>query len=231
MDVLHGDGLPSPCVVDQKLRVHTELPVEGLLVCLRDPAHGADPETLKPGSRPFPDAPEIRERLVIPERLAVGFLVQYPDEIVCVLGCDVQRDLGQIQVRTDPAGGTHPDASGHLVHQEQRHLFRRLPVPLQIARNVQKGLVDGIDVDVLRGDVSDIDAVDLRRVIDVLLHPWRRHDVIDPLGDLEDAAAVAHAQRLHGRRDRQTDGLFRARRIRHDQIRGHGIQAPFDTLD
>ena len=50
------------------------------------------------------------------------------------------------------------------------------------------------------------------------------------LHDLEQAGAAGDAEGFQARGDREADGLFRAGRIRHHEIRRQGVHVPVDTV-
>lgn len=58
-------------------------------------------------------------------------------------------------------------------------------VEVQIGRHVDKAFVDGVDVHVLWAHVFQIDAVDLRRHLHVVLHARYGLNVVDAIGNLE----------------------------------------------
>ena len=84
---------------------------------------------------------------------------------------------------------------------------------------------------VLRTDVFQIDAVDLRRYLHVVLHARHGLDVVDAIGNLEQAAAIMDAEVLHGLRDGEADGRASARFVGNDQVGGERIEPTVDALD
>ena len=54
--------------------------------------------------------------------------------------------------------------------------------------------------------------------------------MVDSLGNLEHAAAVADPQCLHGGRDSQADGLLGAGEVGDHEACGHGVEATVDAL-
>ena len=141
LDVLHAHGLYAEGMVDQNLRVDAECFVERIVidhgspgdVVHREQAHGREPAGAAAG-----DHPEVRDRPVVPEELAVAVLVQDPDKVRGMFGGDVQRDLGQIQIRPDPAGGADPCAVQDGVHDLDSQLLRRHLIHVQIVGHVDK---------------------------------------------------------------------------------------------
>ena len=64
----------------------------------------------------LPDSPEIRQGLVVPQGFPVCLLIQITDAILCMLGRDVQRNLCQIQVGPDTAGGGNTELLPYIRH-------------------------------------------------------------------------------------------------------------------
>ena len=56
---------------------------------------------------------------VFPER----FRIQVSDMVGDFLGRDIQRNLGQEQVRADAGGGAYTCLGPHSIHQHYRHFF------------------------------------------------------------------------------------------------------------
>ena len=54
------------------------------------------------------DLPEILQRQIIQNRLPIALLIQHADEILRVLCGDIQRDLCQIKIGANTAGGRQP---------------------------------------------------------------------------------------------------------------------------
>ena len=167
---------------------------------------------------------------MVPERGLVALLVELAEEVWAVLGRDVERDLGEVEVGPDAAACGDARAGEDVGTDALAQLARRAPVEREVVGDVHEHLVDGVHVDVLRCEVGEVDAVDIRRTLDVERHARRGHDVVDVGWDLEDAAAVAHTERLHGGRDGKADGLVAALGIGHHEPRGHGVEAALDAL-
>ena len=86
-------------------------------------------------------------------------------------------------------------------------------------------------MDVLRAYVLQVDTVDLRRYLHIVLHARYGFDVVDAVGNFEQAAAVMDAEVLHRLRDGQADCRAAARLVGHDQVGGKRIEPTVDTLD
>lgn len=86
-------------------------------------------------------------------------------------------------------------------------------------------------MDILRAYVLQVDAVDMRRYLHIVLHARYSFDVVDAVGNFEQAAAVMDAEVLHRLRDGQADRRAAARLVGHDQVGGKRIEPTVDTLD
>ena len=87
-----------------------------------------------------------------------------------------------------------------------------------------------IDEDVVLAEIVKIDAVKFSGVVQIQLHPRRRHDVAEARRNLEDATAIAHAFRLERRRYRKADGFATAFGIRDHEVGRHRIEPAHDAL-
>ena len=52
-------------------------------------------------------------------------------------------------------------------------------VGIQVVRHVHEHLVDGVDYDVLRRDILEVDLIDAGAVLHVVRHPRRRDDEVN----------------------------------------------------
>ena len=86
-------------------------------------------------------------------------------------------------------------------------------------------------MNVLRAHVFQIDTVDFRRHLHVVLHARYGLDVVDAVGNLEQAAAVVYPEVLHGLRDGEADGRAPARFVGNDQVGGERVEPAVDALD
>ena len=154
LDIRHGHALPSPGMIDQKLRVHTEHLIERVLVRLRHILHGQKPQASQTVHRTPPDPPEIRQRPVLPQGLTVQLLGQKADMILRMLCRNVQRHLCQIQVRPDPRRRRYSGLPLHILHDRHSKLPGGHSIHAQVIRHIQKGFVNGIDMDVLLRHIS-----------------------------------------------------------------------------
>ena len=168
---------------------------------------------------------------MVPDLLFEKALVEVSDALGAVLCRDVERDLGEKEVGSDAGRGKDAGLGADGVHEGARELARGLLVELEVGRGVDKALVDGVHVHVFGAHVAQVDTVDLGRDLHVAAHAGFEGSVGEPRGDLEHAAAVAHARRLHGGADREADGFLGAVEVRHDHAGGKGVEAVIDALD
>ena len=95
-----------------------------------------------------------------------------------VLRHNVHSDLAEIEIAANARRGC--DARG--VQDVRDHNLCQLTgghaVSLQIVRHIHHHLVDGIDMDVLRGDVFQVYVVDLGADLNVFCHPRRGNEII-----------------------------------------------------
>ncbi len=118
LDIRHGHRLDAPGVVDQDLTVDAELLVKPVLAAdalLRDFAHREHVVFIQAPGLAGTDLPEIGQGRVVPEQIAVGVFVELGDAHAVtvgpgLLGNDIHRDLGQVEVCADAHGGG--DAGG-----------------------------------------------------------------------------------------------------------------------
>ena len=96
-------------------------------------------------------------------------------------------------------------------------------------------------MDVLGGEVVEVDAVNLRRHLQVTGHPWHGGDVVhrpacqifdfcQPLFHFKEPGPPRYSQGLQGGTHRQADGAVRAALVRHHQVGGEGVKAAVHAL-
>ena len=86
-------------------------------------------------------------------------------------------------------------------------------------------------MNVLRAHVFQIDAVDVRRYLHIVLHARHGLDVVDSVGNLEQATAVVDSEVLHGLCDGEADGRAPARFVGNDQARRERVEPAVNALD
>ena len=86
-------------------------------------------------------------------------------------------------------------------------------------------------MDVVGAYIAQVDAIDARRHLHIAPHARHGLDVLDPARDLEDAAAVAHAERFHGRRYGEADGRIAARGVGYHELGEERVEPSVDAFD
>ena len=252
-------------MVYQQFRIDPEQLIQQVLTLngtAGDVAHCQDAVGRQPCGNSTAHAPEVRKRCMFPQQTAVSHLVQFRDAHAVLigrhfLGYNVHRYLAEIKVRANASGGGDACLGQHLPDDFHGQLVSRHPVILQVGCHVHKNLVDGIDMDVLRGDVAEIYFINACAVLDVMRHAWLCHQIVHgqlpvcvqflfrvrfpgasplpvhlthPLHHLEQPWPAADSIAFQRRRYGQTDGLFRPRRVGHDQARVERVKSPFHTF-
>ena len=190
-----------------------------------------------------------------PEQYAVGHFIELRNSYTVLIWrsflCDdIHGDLGKIKVCPDSrcsgdAGFIQyiPDHSHcQVVRRAHVSLFRFPAVQIHIVCCLDKNLIDGIDVNILCGDVFEVYRIDLSRDFLIQCHLWLCHDVTDfcvmlrfikpdCLLCLKKAGPAGNADGFKGRTDGQTDRLVSSAFIRHQKIECQRIFAAFNTFD
>ena len=184
--IRHRTRLISPCMINQQLGVDTEQMIQQLFVFQRRPrhiAHGTDAAALQLSCDTGADAPEVRQRAVIPEQPPVAHLVTGGDPHTGavrrnMLGHDVHRHLREIHIRADPGrgrdAGCFQDLTDHSLRQRPRIRSERA----KIRRQLDENFIDRIGKNILRCHEFQIGAVNIRAVFHIQLHSRRCRDVV-----------------------------------------------------
>ena len=119
----------------------------------------------------------------------------------------------------------------NLIHQHLRQSLCVIVIGSEVVRGIDKSLIDGIHMDVIRREILEINSVDIRRIVDVQLHSGKSGFVLNMLWYLVQTAAVLHALRFHPGTNGKTEGTIASGYIRHDQICLKWIQTTLGTFD
>ena len=98
---------------------------------------------------------------MIPQRLPVFLFVQYADTVLLMLGRDIQCDLGQVQVRADSRGGRNMAATFKFPHYELHKRDGIHAVQFQILRHINERFIDGVNMNILRGEIFQVQRIDI----------------------------------------------------------------------
>ena len=91
---------------------------------------------------------------------------------------NVHGYFGKIQIRPDSGGGRNAGIFQNVQNDLHGELFRSQAVEIQVICGVDEHLVDGVGVDVLRGDVFEINIVNGRAGLHIKRHLRGRDDVV-----------------------------------------------------
>ena len=228
--------LLPPGVVDEQLGIDPEEGIEHFLIAqghAGDIPHGEHVVGIEPAGGAGGHHPEVRDRHMRPEQAAVALFVELGNAHPVPVrrgffGDNVHGHLGQVKIGPNADRGR--DAGGFQDIADERHgqIVRGAVIEVQVGCGVDKALIDGIDVDVLLGNIAQIDTVDFGRCVQIELHARRGNDVFDVraaarLG-LPDGAPGRHADGLEGGGYGQTDGLVGAAFIGDEQTGPERVQ-------
>ena len=91
----------------------------------------------------------------------------------------IHSDLAKIKVCADPRGCGDPRCAQHIKDHGSSQFPRRHVIRSKVAGGVDHHLINGVDMDVLWGDVFEVDIVDLGADLDILCHPGRCYDIVN----------------------------------------------------
>ena len=241
---LHGlDGarLPAPGMVYQQFGIDAKEPVEQFLIMNR---HARNlPHRFHAMQRQFvgntlAHPPELGDGSIVPQLAPIRHLVEFGNTHAVLISRhllrhNIHRHLAEIHIGADASRSRDARLFQHVAYHRHSQFVGRHLVSTKIGRDIHKHLVDAIDMDILRSNVLQIDAIHPAAHLDIVGHPGRRDDKVHAtrfLIHLEQSCAPSDAIGLQTRRHRQTDGLLRPTGIRHHQVRSQRVQPPVQTL-
>ena len=137
----------------------------------------------------------------------------------------IQADLRHEHVVGDPRGRQQTQFFFDFALDFGDELLRGAAMHLQIRGQIEKGLVNRIDMEVFLGDEVEENGDHLRGGLDVITHPRGGVDHPRDVGEVFDAADVGDAVAFFEVRGRRhDDGIVGPRLIRDYQRRGENIQ-------
>ena len=191
---------------------------------------------------------------MIPQQELVRVFIEFcnPDAVfICrlLLGDYVHCHLRQIEVCADPNGSCDAGRFQHVSYHRHCHNMSRIGIQLlgffsvcvEIAGTVYKAFINGIDMDIFRRHISQVDAVDLSGDPFVFCHPRYCDNIVDlcmaadlVLPDLllclEEPWPSWDALCLQRGGDRQTDRLVGSGLVRYQQVCLKRIESPMNTF-
>ena len=191
LDVLHADRFMSPGMVDEKFGLNAEEPVEQVFVkrfpriaerTACDVAHGIETVSFKLLGRSSADAPKISERRMCPKAAAVLQCVEFCDAYAVRIGRNMLRynihgNFGKIEICADARRCGNTGLTEYVSDEAHGERMCRDALCVQITRYVDEYFVDGVDMDIGRGDAPEINLIDAHTVIHIECHARRRNMV------------------------------------------------------
>ena len=119
-----------------------------------------------------------------PQFLPVTHLIQLGNAHAVAVGSgmfrfDIHRNFTQIEVGADAGGGRHAGRFQNIEDDLFGQFAGAHAVGLKIAGRIHEDFVDGIDMNVLGGDIFEINAVNFGAHIDVAGHPRRSNQIVE----------------------------------------------------
>ncbi len=185
-DLRQAAGFHAPGMVNKQFRIHTKSIVQPILVVQRHARqlpHGVDTVGFQLFDGGGAGHPEIRHGAVVPQQIPERFFVQLGNaHTVCirrnVLGYNVHGQLCQIKVGANARRCRDAGALLHIPHHFHGQFVGRELVQGQVAGHINEHLINGIGVNILRGNVLEVNFIDLRRHGQVPCHARRGYDII-----------------------------------------------------
>ena len=111
-------------------------------------------------------------------------LIQLCNADAVLVGGDVFRHnvhchLAEKEIRPNPSGCRDAGCLKHIEDDLHGEVMGGELVGVQVVRHVHEHLVDGVDHDVLRRNVLEVNLIDASAVLHVVRHPRRRDDEVN----------------------------------------------------
>ena len=111
-------------------------------------------------------------------------LIQLCNADAVFVGGDVLRHnihchFAEEKIRADSCGCCDAGCFKHIEDDLHGEVMCRELVSIQVVRHVHEHLVDGVDHDVLRGNIFEINLIDAGAILHVVRHPRRRDDEVN----------------------------------------------------
>ena len=191
-DIPDGTAFPAPGMVDQQFCVDAEYFEQQLRVVVFmglaqrtscHIAHGVQADSLQPFGVSPAHPPKVRDWSMIPQKTAVAHFVQAGDSGAIgirlgFLGQNIHSHLAQVQIRTQTGGGGDTGSLVYVPDDPTNKGFRIHGCRPQIGRHIQKHLVNGVHMDILRGDIFQIHLIGPGAIGHIFRHLGRRDDIV-----------------------------------------------------
>ena len=168
-------------MVDQKLGIHAEHVIQDFFIrntASRHITHSDHSCRFQSLRISISYAPEVGKWPMRPQLPPVAHFIQFGNpHTVPIRGSllrhDVHRNLGKVKVRPDPGSCRNPGLLQYLPHHLHRQLVRCHAIGLQVRSRIDKHLINGVDMNVFRRDIAQIDLVNFCTVFHVQGHAGR----------------------------------------------------------
>ena len=112
------------------------------------------------------------------------YLIQLCNADTVLVGGDMLRHnihchFAEKEIRPNPSGCRDAGCLKHVEDDLHGKVMCRELVGVQVVRHVHEHLVNGIDHNVLRRDVLEVDLIDAGAVLHVIRHSGRRNDKVN----------------------------------------------------
>ena len=107
-------------------------------------------------------------------------------------------------------------------------------VGIEIASDVKKSFIDGVNVDVFGSDVASINGKNSRANFNILLHAWRRNNERASWNFFENLKKAVTATDAHGFKswgDGEANSLVSTCGVGNNKLGLQGIESARNTLD
>ena len=183
-------------MVNEQLRIDAEQLIQQILIVKPigipngtpgNIAHGIQAVFLQFFGVPPAHTPEIRQRTVVPQQPPVGHFVQLGDaDTVLVrlymLRHNIHGNLAQIQIGADSGSGCDAGDIQHILNDLPDEFIGSQSAVFQVRGHIHEHLVNGIDMDILRGHIFQINLINFGAVFHIMGHSGRRHNIIHRQG-------------------------------------------------
>ena len=92
---------------------------------------------------------------------------------------NVHCHLAEKEIRPNPSGCRDTGCFKHIEDDLHGEIMRRELVGVQVVRHVHEHLVDGVDHNIFRGNILEINLINAGAVLHVVRHPRRRDDEVN----------------------------------------------------
>ena len=111
-------------------------------------------------------------------------LIQLCNADTVLVGGDVLRHnihchFAEKEIRPNPSGCRDAGCLKHVEDDLHGKVMCRELVGVQVVRHVHEHLVDGVDHNIFRGNILEINLIDAGAVFHVVRHPRRRDDEVN----------------------------------------------------